>query len=144
MPSTLIFDGQCPRCLRLARILESVAGKGRLRILSMDAPGAMDLHPDLEYARALKAPQLLLENGHKAESVRHVPAMIEADLAFHQEIYAASGKPLIETIALVHWRHIRREMGAVLQRSGLRESVVGGVGFGLGGAAAISVMFTIR
>jgi DNA-binding GntR family transcriptional regulator len=65
----------------------------------------------------------LLEHGRKAARGRHVPAMIEADLAFHQAIYAASGNPLIEPSALVHWRHIRRAMGAVLQRSGLRESV---------------------
>ena len=64
MPSTLIFDGQCARCLRLARILRSLAGGSRLRILSMDAPGAMDLHPNLEYAAALKAPQLILDNGY--------------------------------------------------------------------------------
>ena len=49
--------------------------------------------------------------------------MIEADLAFHQAIYAASGNPLIEQSALLHWRHIRRAMGAVLQRSALREAV---------------------
>ncbi len=65
----------------------------------------------------------LLDAGRKAARGRHVQAMIEADLAFHQAIYAASGNPLIEQSALLHWRHIRRAMGAVLQRSGLREAV---------------------
>ena len=72
--------------------------------------------------RARLDPQLL-ERGRKAARGRNVQAMIEADLAFHQAIYAASGNPLIEQSALVHWRHIRRAMGAVLQRSALRESV---------------------
>lgn len=65
----------------------------------------------------------LVEAGRKAACGRNVRAMIEADLAFHQAIYAASGNPLIEQSALLHWRHIRRAMGAVLQRSAVRESV---------------------
>lgn len=65
----------------------------------------------------------LLERGRKAARGRHVRAMIDADLAFHQAIYAASGNPLIEQSALLHWRHIRRAMGAVLQGSTMRESI---------------------
>jgi DNA-binding FadR family transcriptional regulator len=42
--------------------------------------------------------------------------MIDADMAFHEAIYAASGNPLIGQTALQHWRHLRRVMGAVLQR----------------------------
>ena len=49
--------------------------------------------------------------------------MIEADMAFHNAIYAASGNALIEQSAHLHWRHIRRAMGAVLQVSFVRESV---------------------
>ena len=47
--------------------------------------------------------------------------MIDADLAFHDAIYAASGNPLIEQSAHLHWRHLRRVMGAVLQQSAQRE-----------------------
>jgi len=49
--------------------------------------------------------------------------MIEADIAFHHAIYAASGNPLIAETAHQHWRHLRRVMGAVLQQSRQRDAV---------------------
>ena len=49
--------------------------------------------------------------------------MIDADMAFHTAIYAASGNPLIAQSAHLHWQHMRRAMGAVLQSSGQREAV---------------------
>lgn len=65
----------------------------------------------------------LLERGRKAARGRNVAAMIEADIAFHNAIYAASCNPLIERSLQLHWSHIRRAMGASLQKSALRESV---------------------
>jgi DNA-binding GntR family transcriptional regulator len=65
----------------------------------------------------------LIECGRKASRGRNVRALIEADEAFHNAVYAASGNPLIAQSAHVHWRHIRRAMGAVLQRSALRVTV---------------------
>ena len=65
----------------------------------------------------------LIERGRKAAAGRSVAAMIEADLAFHRAVYAATGNPLIERSAQLHWSHIRRVMGASLQRSAVRESV---------------------
>lgn len=65
----------------------------------------------------------LLTAGRAAARSGNVAAMIEADLAFHQAVYAASGNPLIGASAALHWQHIRRAMGVVLQRSALRESV---------------------
>ncbi|HYE71078.1 MAG TPA: GntR family transcriptional regulator [Aquabacterium sp.] len=65
----------------------------------------------------------LIEQGRKAARGRNVNAMIDADLAFHNAIYAASGNPLIEQSAQQHWRHLRRVMGAVLQQSRQREAV---------------------
>lgn len=73
-------------------------------------------------ARVALAPKLI-EAGRKAARGRNVKAMIDADLAFHDAIYAASGNPLIAQTAHQHWRHLRRVMGAVLQQSGQRESV---------------------
>ncbi len=67
----------------------------------------------------------LIERGRRAARGRNVRAMIEADVAFHNAIYAASRNPLIEPSAHVHWRHIRRAMGAVLQKSALRVAVWG-------------------
>lgn len=57
----------------------------------------------------------LVEQGRKAARGKNVKAMIDADMAFHEAIYAASGNPLIGQTALQHWRHLRRVMGAVLR-----------------------------
>ncbi|MBT2324487.1 GntR family transcriptional regulator [Variovorax paradoxus] len=65
----------------------------------------------------------LIERGRKAARGRSVEAMIDADMAFHRAIYAASGNPLIEQSADQHWRHLRRAMGAVLQSVPQRESL---------------------
>ena len=43
--------------------------------------------------------------------------MIDADIAFHSAIYEASENPLIAKSAHLHWAHLRRVMGAVLQSS---------------------------
>ena len=65
----------------------------------------------------------LIEQGRKAARGRNVKAMIDADMAFHTAIYAASGNPLIAQSAHQHWRHLRRVMGAVLQSSRQREDL---------------------
>jgi DNA-binding GntR family transcriptional regulator len=65
----------------------------------------------------------LIEQGRKAARGRNVQAMIDADMAFHTAIYAASGNPLIAQSAHQHWRHLRRVMGAVLQSSRQREDL---------------------
>ena len=65
----------------------------------------------------------LIEQGRKASRGRNIQAMIDADLAFHSAIYGASGNPLIEQSAHLHWAHLRRVMGAVLQSSRQREAV---------------------
>ncbi len=65
----------------------------------------------------------LIEQGRKAARGRNVKAMIDADLAFHNAIYGASQNPLIERSAQLHWAHLRRVMGAVLQQSRQREAI---------------------
>lgn len=65
----------------------------------------------------------LLQQGRKAAAGKSVQAMIDADLAFHQAIYEASQNPLIGQIAMQHWQHLRRAMGAVLQQAGQRQTV---------------------
>lgn len=67
MPATLIYDGQCLFCTRSARRLQAFAGASRLAIVPVDAPGAMDLHLDLSYSRALKAVQFVHQNGMLCE-----------------------------------------------------------------------------
>ncbi len=65
----------------------------------------------------------LIERGRRAARGRSVEAMLDADMAFHHAIYAASGNPLIGQSADQHWRHLRRAMGAVLQAVPQRESL---------------------
>jgi DNA-binding GntR family transcriptional regulator len=65
----------------------------------------------------------LIERGRKAVAAGRLSAMIEADIAFHDAVYAASSNPLIGESAGRHWHHIRRVMGASLQVAGIREPV---------------------
>jgi DNA-binding GntR family transcriptional regulator len=86
--------------------------------------GALDaLAARLAAARRTKLDPKLVEHGRKAARGRNVKAMIDADLAFHNAIYAASGNPLIAQIAHQHWHHLRRVMGAVLQQARQRDAV---------------------
>lgn len=72
--------------------------------------------------RAVLDPRLV-EDGRRAARGTDIKAMIEADIAFHTAIYAASGNPLIGESARAHWVHLRRVMGAVLQAAPQREAL---------------------
>ena len=86
--------------------------------------GALDaLAARLAAAQRFCIDPKLVEQGRKTARGRNVKAMIDADIAFHSAIYAASGNPLIEQSAHQHWRHLRRVMGAVLQSSRQREAL---------------------
>jgi DNA-binding GntR family transcriptional regulator len=86
--------------------------------------GALDaLAARLAAARRFRMDPALIGHGRKAARGRNVKAMIEADMAFHAAIYAASGNPLIEQSARLHWHHLQRVMGAVLQQARQREAV---------------------
>ncbi len=65
----------------------------------------------------------LITQGRLAARSNKVQAMLAADEQFHAAIYAASGNPLISQSAQLHWHHIRRAMGAVLQVATMRESI---------------------
>ena len=65
----------------------------------------------------------LITHGRLAARGSDIKAMMTADAAFHAAIYVASGNPLIAQTAQIHWHHIRRAMGAVLQLSTMRESI---------------------
>ncbi|MEO6016790.1 MAG: GntR family transcriptional regulator [Polaromonas sp.] len=73
-------------------------------------------------ARVQLAPALIRQ-GRLAARGKDVKAMMAADAEFHTAIYAASGNPLIAQSAQLHWHHIRRAMGAVLQVSTMRETI---------------------
>jgi DNA-binding GntR family transcriptional regulator len=59
----------------------------------------------------------LIKHGRTVSEKGDVNALIDADIAFHSAIYDASENPLIAKSAHLHWVHLRRVMGAVLQSS---------------------------
>ena len=65
----------------------------------------------------------IIAAGRRAARGKDVRAMVEADIAFHTAIYRASGNPLIFETTQLHWVHLRRVMGAVLQSAGQREAI---------------------
>jgi DNA-binding GntR family transcriptional regulator len=123
---------QALRLLKKDGFVEDAPGRG-LQVAQLDPDwmrkvyqvrGALDaLAARLAAERRFRLPPSLLEKGRKAARGDDVMAMIDADLAFHAAIYAAAGNPLIEQSAQLHWRHLRRVMGAVLQQTGQREAV---------------------
>lgn len=123
---------QALRLLKKDGFVQAAPGRGLL-VTPLDAAwtqhvyqvrGALDaLAARLAAQARHRIDPKLIEQGRKAARGRNVKAMIDADLAFHDAIYAASGNPLIEQSAHQHWRHLRRVMGAVLQQSRQRETV---------------------
>jgi len=115
---------QALRLLKADGLVQDAPGRG-LQVTPLDAllitqvyavRGALDaLAARLAAERRAVLPAALLRNGRAAAIAGDVPALIEADLAFHQALYAASGNPLVERSAAPHWCQIRRAMGAVLQ-----------------------------
>lgn len=86
--------------------------------------GALDaLAAQLAAERRQRIDPKLIARGRLAARTKDVRAMIDADIDFHNAIYAASGNTLIEPSARAHWVHLRRVMGAVLQSDRQREKV---------------------
>lgn len=123
---------QALRLLKKDGFVQDAPGRG-LQVAPLDAQwmqkvyqvrGALDaLAARLAAQRRFRVPARLLQQGRKAARGEDVAAMIEADLAFHAAIYGAADNPLIEQSAQLHWRHLKRVMGAVLQQTGQREAV---------------------
>jgi len=123
---------QALRLLKKDGFVQDAPGRGLL-VAPLDATwtlnvyqvrGALDaLAARLTAEQRFQLDPKLIEQGRKAARGRNVKAMIDADAAFHDAIYAASGNPLIEQSAHQHWGHLRRVMGAVLQQSRQREPV---------------------
>ncbi|MDP9968753.1 DNA-binding GntR family transcriptional regulator [Variovorax paradoxus] len=123
---------QALRLLKKDGFVHDAPGRGVL-VAPLDADwmrkvyqvrGALDvLAARLAAAQRFRIDPRLMERGRRAARGRNVEAMIDADMAFHQAIYEASGNPLIGQSADQHWRHLRRAMGAVLQAEPQRETL---------------------
>lgn len=123
---------QALRLLKQDGLVLDAPGRG-VQVAPLDAAGtaavyqvrgALDaLAARLAAQQSTPLDPALIERGRAASRGRDVRAMIEADAAFHNAVYAAARNPLILRSAHLHWAHVRRAMGAVLQASTLRESV---------------------
>lgn len=123
---------QALRLLKKDGFVQDAPGRG-LQVAPLDVQairniyqvrGALDaLAARLAAQRRFRIDPALLAAGREAARGDNVMAMIDADLAFHRALYEAAGNPLIGESAQLHWRHLRRVMGAVLQQMGQRESV---------------------
>lgn len=65
----------------------------------------------------------LVAEGKRAAASGDARATLQADIDFHGFIYEASGNPLVPESMQLHWQHLRRSMGAVLQRPRFTEKV---------------------
>jgi DNA-binding GntR family transcriptional regulator len=123
---------QALRLLKRDGFVQDAPGRG-LQVAPLDAGwirhvyqvrGALDaLAARLAAQRRFRIDPSLLQAGRRAARGDNVAAMIDADLAFHVALYRAAGNPLIEETAQLHWRHLKRVMGAVLQQARQREQV---------------------
>jgi DNA-binding GntR family transcriptional regulator len=121
---------QALRLLKKDGLVQDAPGRGVL-VAPLDAEwtgqlyqvrGALDaLAAKLAAERGAVIDSALIKRGRLVSKGKDVKAMIDADIAFHQAIYEASGNPLIVESAQLHWVHLRRVMGAVLQSSRLRD-----------------------
>lgn len=123
---------QALRLLKKDGLVQDAPGRGVL-VAPLDVEwtsqlyqvrGALDaLAAKLAAERGAVIDSALIMRGRLVSKGKDVKAMIDADVAFHQAIYEASGNPLIVESAQLHWVHLRRVMGAVLQSSSLRDSI---------------------
>lgn len=65
----------------------------------------------------------LVEQGKRVAAAGDARATLQADIDFHSFIYEASGNPLVLESMQLHWQHLRRSMGEVLQRPRFTEKV---------------------
>ena len=86
--------------------------------------GVLDeLAAGLAAERRARLGPALIRKGREISLGDDVRAMIDADMAFHRAVYQASGNPLIEDSSRMHWVHLRRVMGGVIQLHGMRRPI---------------------
>lgn len=123
---------QALRLLKRDGLVQDAPGRG-LQIVPLQAEviawvyqlrSALDaLAAELASLQSASIDPKLIEAGRYATAERDLPGLIEADMAFHQAIYKASGNPMIVSSAKMHWCHIQRAMGEVLRGESIRRSV---------------------
>ena len=123
---------QALRLLKKDGWVRDAPGRG-VQVAPLDVPALVQIYQVRSVLDALAAKlaarhrspidPVLISHGRQVAQGHDVKAMLAADVAFHAAIYSASGNPLIAQSAQLHWQHIRRAMGAVLQLSTMRASI---------------------
>lgn len=123
---------QALRLLKKEGLFEEAPGRG-LIVTKLDphrivhlyrVRGAMDaLAARLAAERKANIPAHLIDAGRTAAAGSDLRTMIDADIAFHKAIYEASDNPYIVDAGALHWIHLRRAMGAVLQNQAGRVEI---------------------
>ncbi|MCE2782209.1 GntR family transcriptional regulator [Limnohabitans sp.] len=123
---------QALRLLKKDGFVEDAPGRG-VQVTHLDVHwiaqvyqvrGSLDaLAVRLAAERGAQIDPAVMHQGRALSPLGDVQAMIQADLAFHRAIYQASGNPLIAQSIDLHWHHLKRVMGAVLQSSHQRQTV---------------------
>lgn len=65
----------------------------------------------------------LVAHGKRVAAAGDAKATLQADVDFHVFIYEVAGNPLILETMQLHWQHLRRSMGEVLQRPRFTQQV---------------------
>jgi DNA-binding GntR family transcriptional regulator len=86
-------------------------------------PWAAALAAERATPRQLEHGRALVERGKRVAAAGDAHATLQADIDFHNFIYEASGNPLVLQSMQLHWQHLRRSMGEVLQRPRFTEKV---------------------
>lgn len=86
-------------------------------------PWAASLAAERVTPELLARGRAVVEQGKRVAAAGDAHATLQADIDFHNFIYEASGNPLVVESMQLHWQHLRRSMGEVLQRPRFTEKV---------------------
>jgi DNA-binding GntR family transcriptional regulator len=90
---------------------------------SVVEPWAASLAADRMTPELLARGRALVATGNRVAAAGDANATLQADIDFHNFIYEACGNPLVLESMQLHWQHLRRSMGEVLQRPRFTEKV---------------------
>lgn len=122
---------QALQILRRQGLIVDEDNRRGIRVAALDATFIRNLYQvrgtlDALAARAaasIPRPELkepgaaLIRGGRAAAARRDLPALVRADLDFHEFIYRASHNPLLAQTVTVHWHHTRRLMAVHLRQT---------------------------
>jgi DNA-binding GntR family transcriptional regulator len=86
-------------------------------------PWAASLAAERATPQQIERGRALVEQGQRVAAAGDAHATLQADIEFHNFIYEASGNPLVTESMQLHWQHLRRSMGEVLQRPRFTQKV---------------------